>query len=297
MQADPFGPSRGRLLGLAYRMLGSRSEAEDVLQDAWLRFNAVREVDNRDALLTTIVTRLCLDRLKSARVRREAYVGPWLPEPVADTQALAPDAATELADDLSFALLLTLERLKPAERAAFLLHDVFDMPFTQVAATLGRSEPACRQLAARARKAVQAGGPMARPPVEAHQRLLAAFGMAVTSGDVAALTALFHEDAVLLADGGGKVLAARNAITGADRIARFFIGTVRKYGSDMPPLRIELAKINGIPAIVARAGEDIDQMLQVAVRDDRIEAVYVVRNPDKLGWLGSGNPLEGIKIT
>ncbi|MGA7803333.1 sigma-70 family RNA polymerase sigma factor, partial [Bradyrhizobium sp.] len=153
--ADPLALHRGRLLGLAYRMLGSRSDAEDVVQDAYLRFAGARDVQNTEAFLVTIVTRLCLDRLKSARAQREVYVGPWLPEPVFDASGLSAEAATELADDLSFALLLALDRLSPLERAAFLLHDVFDRPFAEVAAMLDRSEAACRQLAARARRGVR----------------------------------------------------------------------------------------------------------------------------------------------
>src|SRR5579872_5899078 len=146
---DPLAPHRGRLTGLAYRMLGSRSDAEDIVQDAYLRFAGAQEVENAEAFLVTVVTRLCLDRLKSASAQREIYVGPWLPEPVFDAEGLAPDAATELADDLSFALLLALDRLTPLERAAFLLHDVFDRPFSEVADMLDRSENACRQLAHR----------------------------------------------------------------------------------------------------------------------------------------------------
>src|SRR6202045_2687121 len=137
---DPMAPYRGRLLGLAYRMLGSRSDAEDVVQDAYLRFAGAQDVLNPEAFLVTVVTRLCLDRLKSAQARREVYVGPWLPEPIVDAEAMSPDAATELADDLSFALLLALDRLSPLERAAFLLHDVFDLPFSDVARTLDRTE-------------------------------------------------------------------------------------------------------------------------------------------------------------
>jgi len=141
-ETDPLAPHRGRLLGLAYRMLGSRSDAEDVVQDAYVRFTGAQDVRNPQALLVTIVTRLCLDRLKSARAQREVYVGPWLPEPVFDAEGLAADAATELADELSFALMLALERLSPLERAAFLLHDVFDRPFSEVELTLERTEPA-----------------------------------------------------------------------------------------------------------------------------------------------------------
>src|SRR5712672_3974644 len=156
---DPLAPHRGRLLGLAYRMLGSRSDADDVVQDAYIRFTGARDVHNPEAFLITIVTRLCLDRLKSAKAQREIYVGPWLPEPVFDAEGLAADAATELADDLSFALLLALDRLSPLERAAFLLHDVFDMPFSEVARMLDRTEAACRQLATRARREVRDARP------------------------------------------------------------------------------------------------------------------------------------------
>src|SRR3954449_7345926 len=177
---DPLAPHRGRLLGLAYRMLGSRSDAEDVVQDAYLRFAGAQDIHNAEAFLVTVVTRLCLDRLKSARAQREVYVGPWLPEPVCDAEGLSPEAATELADDLSFALLLALDRLSPMERAAFLLHDVFDTPFSEIAAMLGRSEEACRQLATRARRAVRDERPLPAARPDNHARLLTAFGEAVT---------------------------------------------------------------------------------------------------------------------
>ena len=153
-ESDPLAPHRGRLLGLAYRMLGSRSDADDVVQDAYIRFAGAQGVRNPEAFLVTVVTRLCLDQLRSAKAQREIYVGPWLPEPVFDAEGLAADAATELADDLSFALLLALDRLSPLERAAFLLHDVFDVPFPEIARMLDRTEAACRQLATR--------GPVAR---------------------------------------------------------------------------------------------------------------------------------------
>ena len=282
MTADPFGSIRKRLLGLAYRMLGSRGEAEDVLQDAWLRFNAVRDVENRDALLTTIVTRLCLDRLKSAKARREVYVGPWLPEPIVDGASLAPDAATELADDLSFALLLALERLSPMERAAFLLHDVFDMPFSEVSAILGRQEPNCRQLAARARKAVREKRGVVRGTRADHNRLLLAFGMATATGDLTALTSLLRDDAVLVSDGGGKVTTARNPIVGADRIARFFLGIVKKFGQPFSEVKAELLEVNGQSAIVTTMCERPDQVMMIDSDGESITAIYVVRNPDKL---------------
>src|SRR5438445_8705 len=225
---DPLAPHRGRLLGLAYRMLGSRSDAEDVAQDAYLRFAGAQGVHNAEAFLVTIVTRLCLDRLKSARAQREVYVGPWLPEPVFDAEGLSAEAATELADDLSFALLLALDRLSPMERAAFLLHDVFDTPFSEIAGMLDRTDAACRQLATRARRAVRDNRPAPAAAPDNHARLLAAFSEAVASGNVSRLAELLREDAVAITDGGGRKTAALNPIIGAEKIARFFIGLAGK---------------------------------------------------------------------
>ena len=277
---DPIAPHRRRLLGLAYRMLGSHSDAEDVVQDAYLRFATVQDVLNPEALLVTIVTRLCLDRLKSARAQREVYVGPWLPEPVFDTEGLSPDAATELADDLSFALLLALDRLSPLERAAFLLHDVFDTPFADIARMLERNEAACRQLAARARRAVrnERSAPAATP--DAHARLLGAFEDAVRSGDVTRLAALLREDAIAITDGGGHKTAALHPVMGAGKVARFFIGLAAKNaGHD---LRIEPRFINGsVGALVYLDGE-LDHTFTFAVDGERIAAIYLVRNPEKL---------------
>lgn len=282
---DPLAAHRGRLLGLAYRMLGSRADAEDVLQDAYLRFAGARDVQNAEAFLVTTVTRLCLDRLKSARAKREIYVGPWLPEPIVDAEALSPHAATELSDDLSFALLLALERLKPAERAAFLLHDVFEAPFADIAETLGRSEAACRQLAARARKAVREARPLHPAPAEAHARLLTAFSEAVASGDVSRLTALLREDAIALSDGGGVKPAALNPIHGADKVARFFIGLARKHAANGVVLHIEPATINGALGLFVYLNGALDQTLSIAVDGDHVAAIYAVRNPEKLRGL------------
>lgn len=270
-------------MGLAYRMLSSRAEAEDVLQDAWLRFNAAKEVENAEAFLVTTVTRLCLDRLKSARARREIYVGPWLPEPVFDAEALSPHAATELADDLSFALLLTLERLTPIERAAFLLHDVFGAPFGEVARTLERSEEACRQIASRARKAVREGRPRREADDSTRMRLLTAFMDAVASGDVARLTALLRADAVALTDGGGAKRAALNPIRGADKVARFFTGLMHKL--DAKRIGIEPRVINGALGLVVFLDGALDQTLSIETDGEQIIAVYVVRNPEKLAGL------------
>ena len=279
-ESDPLAPYRGRLLGLAYRMLGSRSDAEDVVQDAYLRFAGARDIHNPEAFLVTVATRLCLDRLKSARTQREIYVGPWLPEPVFDAESLAADAATELADDLSFALLLALDRLSPLERAAFLLHDVFDRPFSEVAGMLDRTEAACRQLATRARRAVRDSRPASAAPPDHHARLLSAFSEAVASGDVSRLAALLRADAVAVTDGGGRKTAALNPIMGADKVARFFIAIAAKNaGRD---IRIEPTMINGTAGALLYMDGEVDHTMSMAIDGDRIAAIYIVRNPDKL---------------
>jgi len=280
---DPLAPHRGRLLGLAYRMLGSRSDAEDIVQDAYLRFAGAQDVHNAEAFLVTVVTRLCLDRLKSARAQREVYVGPWLPEPVFDAEGLSADAATELADDLSFALLLALDRLSPLERAAFLLHDVFDTPFSEIAAMLDRTEASCRQLATRARRAVRDERPAPAATPDNHARLLQAFGEAVTSGDVARLAELLREDAVAITDGGGRKTAARNPIQGADKIARFFIGLAAKNAGH--EIRVEPTMINGAIGALLYLDGELDHTMSMAISGEKIAAIYVVRNPDKLRHL------------
>jgi RNA polymerase sigma-70 factor (ECF subfamily) len=284
---DPITPFRGRLLGLAYRMLGCRAEANDVLQDAFLRLHGSTNIINLEAWLVTVVTRLCLDRLKSARTRREAYTGPWLPEPVLDAEALSAYTKLELADDISFALMLVLERLSPPERTAFLLHDVFDLGFAEIADVLGRSEMACRQLASRARKWVRDRRSV-RHSSSAPHRLLTAFGEAVASGDVSVLTALLCDDAVLLSDGGGIRAAALNPICGANQIARYLVGTARKFGEREPALLHRACMINGAPGVVSYLGEQPEQALSILADDNRIAEIYVVRNPQKLAHLSGG---------
>ncbi len=282
-----FELHRGSLLGLAYRMLGSRVDAEDAVQDAWLRWSATQrlDIDNAEAFLVRIVTRLCLDRLKSARSKREVYVGPWLPEPIVDAEALSSHAATELAEDLSFALLLALDRLSPLERAAFLLHDVFDAPYASGAGALGRSEDACRKLASRARLAIKRDGPVPSAPDDEHARLLAAFVEAAESGDISRIECLLTEDAVALSDGGGRVLAALNPIRGADRVARFISGVVRKQIEAGVTLRVENASINGRPGLLLWADDQLGQAVAIDVDDERIATLYMVLNPDKLAAL------------
>jgi len=257
-----FEPYRRRLLGLAYRMLGSMADAEDAVQETYLRWHATDRsaVNDPRAFLMTTTSRICLDMLRSARARREEYVGPWLPEPVLDTAALASDSRTELAEDLSIALLVTLDRLSPLERAAFLLHDVFDFSFAEVAGALERSEAACRQLAARARAHVRAvrprgaTAPAAQPGAidPQHARLVSTFIAATQSGDLRALTDMLSSDVRVVTDGGGKVAAALNVLEGADHAARFLIGASRKGWRD--DYTVRLAAVNGLPGVIVEIG-------------------------------------------
>lgn len=280
--AGDFEAQRRALTGLAYRMLGSRAEAEDVVQDAYLRWHAVDHaaIEEPRRYLGTIVTRLCLDRMKSAQARREIYVGQWLPEPVVD-EAFEDDTAGDLAHDISVALMLLLERLSPLERASFLLHDVFDLDFTEVARALRRGEAACRQLAARARAHIQAGRPRFSTSPEEGHRLAAAFQAAVTSGDTVALARLLAEDAVFYSDGGGKRIAALNPIYGADKILRFIAGVLGKNPL-LAAIEARPAVVNGMAGLVLREDDGSIDTLAIEHRDGRIVAVYLTRNPEKL---------------
>jgi RNA polymerase sigma-70 factor, ECF subfamily len=279
-----FEPHRPYLRGLAYRMLGSVSDAEDVVQDAFLRWSSGdrEQVTEPRAFLTRIVTRLCLDLLGSARVRREQYVGTWLPEPVL-AEPVAEDGHAELAADLSVALLLTLERLSALERAAFLLHDVFDAEYAELAETLNRSESACRQLVARAREHVRAERPRYRASDGAVERLAAAFHSAMLSGDVAGFAACLAEDAVLYSDGGGRLTAALKPIYGRAKILRFIGGIMAKRGLPAPADLVP-ATLNGLPGFLLRMPEGVET-IALQIDGDAIAAIYTVRNPDKLRHL------------
>src|SRR5262249_2712171 len=240
-----FETHRRALTGLAYRMLGSRAEAEDTVQDAYLRWHAAdREaIEEPRRYLGTVVTRLCLDRMKSAQARREVYVGQWLPEPVVD-ETFNEETAGGLAHAISVALMLLLESLSPLERASFLLHDVFGLDFAEIAHALDRGEAACRQLAARARAHIEAGRPRFPASHEDGHRLAAAFQAARTSGDTQAFAQILAKDAVLYSDGGGKRAAALNPIHGADRILRFFAGIARKNPA-LAAMAARPATVNG----------------------------------------------------
>lgn len=272
-----FEAERERLKRLAYRMLGSLSEAEDVVQDAWIRWAGVSEsVDVPAAYLTRIVTRLCLDRLKSARARRETYIGPWLPDPL-----LTPsDPQEAIADDVTVTLMLAMERLSPLERAAFLLHDIFDVPLTDVAVTLDREPAAVRQLASRARKNVRAA--RVRYSIEASEadRIARAFFNATRDGDATALANILAEGVEIHSDGGGKVLAFRNIVRGIDHVLKVFVGVHRK---NLPvPTLVQTAVIDGLPGYISRNADGSLATTALELHDGRIRAIYIVRNPDKL---------------
>ncbi|MDC7784909.1 sigma-70 family RNA polymerase sigma factor [Rhodoplanes sp. TEM] len=283
--ARDFEAHRRHLVGLAYRMLGSVAEAEDAVQDAYLRWHRADRaaVGDARAFLSRTVARLCLDRLRAAKARRETYVGPWLPEPLLDAEALAADTASEYASDLSVGLLMALERLSPLERAAFLLHDVFDVGFAEVAALIGRSEAACRQLATRARAHVRAARPRFAVAPEEGSRLVAAFAEAVQRADASGLARLLAADAVLHSDGGGRKTAALNPIVGRDRVARFFAGIAAKFPDVLAASRG--ASINGLPGLIVTEADGSVQTLAFEIVDGSIAAIYFVRNPDKLAHL------------
>jgi RNA polymerase sigma-70 factor (ECF subfamily) len=290
-----FAEQRPKLFGVAYRMLGSVADAEDVVQETYLRWQEVAagetEIASPSAYLTTMVSRRCLDELRSARRRREEYVGEWLPEPLLEDGRLDPAATAELADSVSTAFLVVLEALSPGERAAFLLHDIFGYEYPELSRILGRAEPACRQLVARARRRVAERRPRFDVSPEEHTRLLAEFLHATTAGDLNGLVGLLAENAVLRADGGGIVTAARNPVVGAERIARWTLGVMEKAS---PDATFELTTVNGLPGAIMRVGGALAGVMSIDVRDGQIQDLYIQLNPDKLRPRGGrpGEPLE-----
>ncbi|MFB4281995.1 RNA polymerase sigma-70 factor [Nonomuraea sp. MTCD27] len=282
---EDFEECRPMLLGLAYRLLGSMWDAEDVVQEAWLRWEgtdrgAVREPR---AFLVTVVSRLALDQLRSARVKREAYTGPWLPEPVMTSEAGPLDTA-ELRDTVSYATLYMMERLSPPERAVFVLREAFELPYDEIAEIVGSSVANARQMHHRASVRLAQGRDRFRPSTEEHAKLLVSFMRAAQRGDLAALTELLHEDVVSYNDGGGRVRAALRPIIGREKVLRLLEGLAERYRVTDS----QMLDVNGTPAVFTRVDEVLRQLVLIDVRDGRISGIYAVLNPDKLAHVSRG---------
>jgi RNA polymerase sigma-70 factor (ECF subfamily) len=283
-RTDPhiaFEATRGKLWRIAYQMLGSRHDADDVLQEAYLRWHRARsdEIRSPEAWLVTTTTRLSIDRLRQLRAERERYTGPWLPEPLVETGAPPADEHAELASDLSLALLAVLERLAPEERAALLLREVFDTDYREIAAILGKSEAACRQIVSRATKRVRARRPRVEVSAAAKQRLLDGLVRAVQAQDQSALLGLLAADASWTSDGGGKARAARKTIRGAARVARFATGVYRKL---IDRVEFRPVVVNGEPGYAVLHEGSLFSVLSINTDGHRIVDVYSILNPDKL---------------
>jgi RNA polymerase sigma-70 factor (ECF subfamily) len=281
---EEFEELRPLLFSIAYRMLGSVAEAEDIVQEAWLRWEQADRsvIRSAKAFLSTITTRLCVDYLRSARVRRERYIGPWLPEPLMTEVAPPASETAELADSLSLAFLTLLESLTPLGRAAFLLKEVFDFEYPEIAEILERSQPSCRQLVARARKHLDTRRPRVAASREQHQLMTMEFMRACATGDLGELMKLLTDDVVLWADGGGKVRAARKPIYGPEKVTRFVRGIIRKAEGEY---EVGVDQINGGPAIALRQGGRVQDVISLDVAGDRIQGIWIIVNPDKLARL------------
>jgi RNA polymerase sigma-70 factor (ECF subfamily) len=277
---DAFEDARPRLLGLAYRMLGTLADAEDVVQEAFLRWHAADHaaILNPDAWLTTVTSRLSVDRLRAAQRRREDYVGPWVAEPLVVEPG--PEESALRTESLTLGFLALLDRLAPVERAVFLLADVFGVPFAEIAETVGKSPAACRQIASRARARVRSDAP--RFVANPDRRVVEEFLVAVALGDVDAVLARLAPDAVCVSDGGATKRAARRPVVGAARVARLFVNLTRKYGAEGS---YALATINGCPGLIVTLGGTVDMAVAFELADGRIGSIWAVRNPDKLSHL------------
>ncbi len=294
--AETFQTYRPLLFSIAYRMLGSASEADDVLQDAYLRYAGAQsrgeepQVRSLKAYLSTIVTRLCLDRLKAARFVREQYLGPWLPEPVL-TQEDDPQRDAELHESITMAFLVLLEALTPQERAVFLLREVFEYEYAEIAEVLGLSPANCRQLFHRAKERVAEGRPRFRPAPERQRQLVERFLAATQRGDMQALTSMLAQDAVFTADGGGKVPAVRRPVHGREAVAKVVIGLARNVEralhTTFANLRFESAEVNGETALLLWVDEYLDTVFVYSVVDDQVAVIRALRNPEKLAYIQS----------
>ncbi len=277
--SDVFEEERPRLTAFAYRLLGSWSDAEDAVQDAWLRFrDHAHAVEAPGPWLTRVVTNLCLDRRKSAQATRESYVGPWLPEPVVTDHGRLRGVPVD-PEAISLAFLTLLERLSPLERAAYLLAEAFDYDHVEIGQVLGREPAAVRQLLHRARDHVKAGRPRFSASADDQQRMLLAFLQTCAEGNLAGLTTLLASQAVALSDGGGKVRSALNPVVGADRVARLLLGLAKKGGA---PAAFELRELNGVPSVVGLVDGVVTMVLQLELDGGVVRTLVMVNNPDKL---------------
>ncbi len=281
-----FEEHRSLLFGVAYRMFGTIAEAEDAVQESYLRYrNAGGEIANPRAYLVTIVTRICLDVLKSARVQREQYIGPWLPEPIVEhsVSAPSPEETVETADSVSYAFLVMLEELGPVERAVFLLREVFDYDYADIAQVVMKSEAACRQVFHRARQRLNERHHRHSASYDQRRDLTVRFLAAASEGNMAGLLEILSADVVAYSDGGGKIAAAINPICGADHVARFTVGVTRKE----PSASVELADINGAPGVILRSKSGrIQSVLLLEIDEGKIITMFALRNPDKLSRVG-----------
>ncbi|KNX37309.1 RNA polymerase sigma-70 factor [Luteipulveratus halotolerans] len=279
--AEEFMQVRPRLVGAAYRIVGGIADAEDVVQEAWLRWSGVDRSQARDATayLLTVTTRLALNRLRQQRSRREDYVGPWLPEP---SDEMDVEASVEMSESVSMAMMVVLETLTPLERATFVLHDVFGLTYSEVARAIDRSDAAARQLGHRARSHVEARRPRQVVDRVRHREVTDRFVQAASTGDIAGLLELLAPEVVLVSDGGGFRQAALRPVEGADKVSRFIAGTVRKGGGGAD-LAIDVLRVNGESAIVVTQGDDLDSVCFLTVEETGITALHLVRNPHKLG--------------
>jgi RNA polymerase sigma-70 factor (ECF subfamily) len=289
MELDVFNTDRPLLFSIAYRMLGSASDAEDVLQDAWLRCRSVDRSTIRSpkAFATTVVTRLCLDRLKSARRTREEYVGPWLPEPVLTREVEGPETLLQRAESVTLAFLVLLEKLSPEERAVFLLKDIFEYDHAEIAGILGTTVDNSRQLLHRAKARLAEGRPRLTGTAESRRAIAERFAHAFSSGDGAELTALLARDVGMWSDGGGKASAARRPLAGRDQVLNFLIGLRRtaETAGLTHDVSLRIEEVNSEPALIVRIGPRLESIFVFSIADGAISAIRVVRNPDKLAHI------------
>lgn len=281
-----FNKLRPRLTGIAYRMLGAVAEAEDVVQDAWLRLHgaAQGEIENTEAWLVSVTTRLAIDRLRAAKVQREHYAGIWLPEPLLTESPDNPEAIKERADDISVAFLLLLERLTPEARAAFLLREVFDADYDEVARAIGKSEAACRQLVSRAKAQLREDKPRFAVSPDTHRNMVQAFAQASQRNDFAGIHALLADDATLTGDGGGKVQSFPRPLRGGRRVAQLYYATRLRLGDG---LRIRVVQLNGQWALLRYFDGALESAQTFVIEADRIAQIHVQRNPDKLARIAA----------